>query len=328
MCRKWSRASGEPGEPDRGGRSHDQSRHRGSDPNPGGAARPHAARGRRRDGGADVGGRHLRPGRGVPHRPPDEGGDRRGADRPRGGHAAQGRAGADADGRRHGARRHGPRDAHRHRRHGRRRVGHVQRLDGDRVRRGWRGTQGGQARESVGLEPLRVGGRGRDPRREPRSQPGQGRAVHRPGRHRVPLRAAPPHGDEARDAGAPGDGHPHGVQHPRPPDQPRGRQRAGDRRLQPRARRAPGARPRRARDDPRLRGARRRRPGRDLDDRRQLGRRGPRGRRPGEHDPPGGLRGAARDDRRPPGRGPGGKRGHHPAHPRRRARARGATSSW
>ena len=128
------------------------------------------------------------------------------------------------------------------------------------------GAQGGQARQPLGLEPVRVRGRGRDARREPRPHAGQGRAVHRPGGNRVPLRAAPAHRDEARDAGSPGDGDPHRLQRPRPADQPGRRQRAGHRRLQPRTGRAARASPGRARDDPRLRGARRRRPGRDLHD--------------------------------------------------------------
>ena len=148
--------------------------------------------------------------------------------------------------RRDGPRRHGPRDAHRHLRDRRRRVRHLQRVHGDRVRRGRRGAQGGQARQSVGLEPLRIRRRGGDPRGEPRPHPGPGRPVHRRGGHRLPLRSAPAHRDEARHARAPGDGDPHGLQHARAPDQPRRRQRPGDRRLQPGAHRAPGARPGRA----------------------------------------------------------------------------------
>ena len=165
-----------PADPDRRGETHDQSRHRGSDPNAGGAPRPHAARGGGRHGGPHVRGRHLRPGRGLPHRAADEGRDRRGADRAGGGHAAQGGPDPDPRRRRDGPGRHGPRDADRHGRYRRRRVRHVQRVHGDRVRRGRRGAQGGQARQSVGLEPVRIGGRRGDPRREPRPHAGQGRA--------------------------------------------------------------------------------------------------------------------------------------------------------
>src|SRR5206468_647756 len=57
-----------------------------------------------------------------------------------------------------------------------------------------------------------------------------GRPVRGRGRHRLPLRAAPAHGDEARHDGAARGRHPDGVQSPRPADQPGRRERPGDRR--------------------------------------------------------------------------------------------------
>ena len=100
-----------------------------------------------------------------------------------------------------------------------------------------RRPQGRQARQPLGLEPLRLRRRGRGARREPRADAAAGRALRRRGRHRLPLRAAPAHRDEARDGGAARDGHPHRLQPARAAHEPRERQRAGDRRR--RRRRSP-----------------------------------------------------------------------------------------
>ena len=157
------------------------------------------------------------------------------------------------------------------------------------------------------VEPLRLRRRRRDPRDQPRPAAPEGRPVRGRGGHRLPLRPAPPHRDEARHAGPAGDGHPHRVQHAGPAHQPGRGERPGHRGLRPRAGRAAGPGAGRAGDDPGLRGPRGRRARRDLDHRREPGRRGAGRRGPGLAGAARGLR-RCRGPRSPTSRGATGSR--------------------
>ena len=133
-----------------------------------------------------------------------------------------------------------------HRRH-RRRAAHVQRLHHRRVHRGRRRLPGGQARQPLGHEPVRLGRRARGARRAHRpGARGRGR-VHPRARLRVHVRSAPPRRHEARGAGAQGARGAHDLQLPRAADQSRGRDPPGDRRVRSRVSRHDGRGPRRAR---------------------------------------------------------------------------------
>ena len=221
---------------------------------------------------------------------------------------------------------HGPRHADRHLRDRRRRVRHLQCLDRHRLRGRGRRAPRRQARQPLRLVAVRVGRRGGDARHQRGAVARQGRPLRGRGGHRLPVRAAPAHRDEARDGGAPRDGHPHRLQHARAAHQSRRRQRPGDRRVRGEPHRAARPRARRARHAPRLRRSRRRRPRRDLEYRREPHLRGARGRGAQLARTPGGLRarprarsatcraGTARRTRRSSG-------GSSPATP-----ARGATS--
>ena len=100
----------------------------------------------------------------------------------------------------------------RHVRHRRRSRRHDQRLDGRRAGAGRCGRSRRQARQPLGLEPLRqrrrVRGAGRRHHRAARG----GRTQPRRGRRRVSLRAVVSSGDEARGAHAQGTGPAHRVQ--------------------------------------------------------------------------------------------------------------------
>ena len=103
-----------------------------------------------------------------------------------------------------------------------------------------------QARQPGGLVGVRRGGRARGARRRDRPAAGRDRGAGRRGRRGVPVRAAVPPGVPAHRPGAAGAGRAHGVQLPRPADQPgaarlpgRGRRRPADgRRARGRAGRA------------------------------------------------------------------------------------------
>ena len=128
--------------------------------------------------------------------------------------------------------RDGPR---RHGRDGRRRRADVQHLDrgGARRRGGRRGR--GEARQPRGLVGVGLGGRARGARLPARAGAAADRALDRRARLRLPLRADAPPGDAPRGPGAAGAGDAHGVQRPRPADEPGGRAGAGRRRLRSRA---------------------------------------------------------------------------------------------
>ena len=155
----------------------------------------------------------------------------------------------------------------RHLRHRRRPRAHVQRLD--RRRAGARGVRRArrQARQPLGLEPLRQRRSVRGARRQHHGAARGRRTLPRRGRHRVLLRADLPSVDAARGADAQGARDPDGLQPARSADQSRRRVAAARRRAASGADRAgrplAGAARRRAR----LGRARRGRPRRDLDHR-------------------------------------------------------------
>ena len=151
-----------------------------------------------------------------------QGRDVRGAGRRGPGHAPQGRA--HPGGRRPGGR---------HLRHGRRRDRDVQHLHRDGLRRGRLRGHGRQARQPLGLQPLRQ-------RRPDRSARGRPRRLARPrrggrarDRHRVSLRAPLPRRHEARGRGTQGARAAQHLQHARPAHQPGRRRRPAARGLRP-----------------------------------------------------------------------------------------------
>ena len=83
-----------------------------------------------------------------------------------------------------------------------------------------------QARQPLQHQPLRLGRPARGARRQHRAHPGAGRPLHRRGRLRLHVRAAPPRGDGPRRAGPQGARRAHDLQLPRAADQP-GRARSG-----------------------------------------------------------------------------------------------------
>ncbi len=146
-----------------------------------------AARAGRRGARRDHARRRLGdPDRRLPDRAAHEGGDGGRARGPRAHDARAGRARAER-----------PRGPARHRGH-RRRAQHVQRLDHGRPDRRRRGLRGRQARQPLGDEPLRLGGRARGARRAHRPRPRPGRRVHRGVRLRLHVRPRPPPGDALR----------------------------------------------------------------------------------------------------------------------------------
>ncbi len=147
------------------------------------------------------------------------------------------------------------------------RAGTIQHLYRRRHRAGggWRACR--QARQPVGLEPLRQRGRVRGAGRQHHRAAARGRAQPGRSRRRVPLRAGVSSSDEACRADAQRAGPAHGVQPARPADEP-GRAVAADRRRA--AARAHGAGGARAADAGLRAGVgrpRRRRPRRDLEHR-------------------------------------------------------------
>ena len=152
----------------------------------------------------------------------------------------------------------------RHRRHRRRRRAHLQHLDRGDVRRRRGRRAGGQARRPHRVLAVRQRRRARGAGRQHQPDAGAGGAVHRRGRRRLHVRAQPPHGDEARRAGAARTGRAHDLQHPRAADQSGRRAEPADGRVPSRSGRHPGARAAAPRRAPRDDGVRPGRPGRDL----------------------------------------------------------------
>ena len=154
----------------------------------------------------------------------------------------------------------------RHLRHRRRSIGHLQHLHGVGDRGGGVRHARGEARQPIGVEPMRQRRRARGAGRQHSGHRRHRRRVPERSRHRVPLRADVSSGDEACGAGAQGSRRAHGVQPARPADQSGPAGAADRRRAAARADGAARAFAVAARVGARVGGARRRRSRRALDD--------------------------------------------------------------
>ena len=122
------------------------------------------------------------------------------------------------------------RRAARHMRDRRGRAGDVQHLDPFRHRGGRLGREGRQARQPSGVLDVWLGRRSRAAGREDRPRSGRRGALHRRGRHRVPVRAGVPSVVSVRRRAAARVGNAHRVQRARAPVQSRRREVPGARR--------------------------------------------------------------------------------------------------